>query len=78
MTSFAWPYIDVAAGSPDQEPPCPASAGRICSGAFWFGPVVRPVGASVHFGCDVDLGRGLSVAVVCVCVCVCGGGCGAC
>ena len=39
-----------AAGSPVSVPPSPASAGRICAGAFWFVPVVRPVGAGVGVG----------------------------
>ena len=43
----------------------------ICTGAFWFGPVVRPVGCGPAF----VFGNGFGVGV---CVCVCGGDGGAC
>ena len=57
----------------------PAAQCRICAGAFWFGPVVRPVGCGragvwnwiwVWGGIGGGDGGG-----VCVCVCVCGGAC---
>ena len=59
-----------AAGSPVLVPPSPAIAGRIRAGAFWFGPVVRPVGCGRVYLCTALSGIRLMPLINQLTVCI--------